>query len=133
MLVSASVLECSGVLVGNLLKTGSQFLEAQRKLHMTDEVTYRRGIHSVTLQATQGKSDYTAYDDNGFEVQSQVTDFLITTADLILNSAMALPEMDDKIVTGLGTFAVLHLGDAGCWRYSDPYGATLRVHTKLIT
>jgi hypothetical protein len=44
------------------------------------------------------------------------------------------PKYGDQIVVeGQGTYEVLDLAGAGCWRYSDPYQMTYRIHTKKIT
>ncbi len=44
------------------------------------------------------------------------------------------PQGGDTItVTGRGVFEVMRIPTDGFYRFSDPYGKTLRVHTKFIS
>jgi hypothetical protein len=119
--------------MSNLLKTGSDFLESQRKTFMTETVTYTRGEDSVSLAATIGKVPVESTDANGFTIQSEVVDFLITAADLILDDATVLPEVGDTITYGTKIYEVMNMPGMGHYRYSDSFGKTFRIHTKEIT
>ena len=122
--------------MGDLLKTGLAWLEAQRKAHMASPVVYRRGDSEVEVQATIGKTDFEVDDGYGFRVQAHVTDFLIATADLILVGGQTLPEPGDRIKVAEGdetvVYEVMALAGQPHYRFSDPYRRTLRIHTKLV-
>lgn len=122
--------------MADLLETGSNWLQGQRKKHATREVTYRRGVDSVPVQATVGRTVVEQDDGSGVIVRTEVRDYLIDTADLVLAGQPVLPERGDRIEETEGgkkfTYEVMPLGTEPHWRYSDPYRKTLRVHTKHI-
>ena len=122
--------------MADLLETGSNWLQDQRKKHITRTVTYRRGVDSVSVQATVGRTVFEQDDGSGVIVRTEVRDYLIDTADLVLAGQPALPERGDRIEEIEGgkkfTYEVMTLGTEPHWRYSDPYRRTLRVHTKHI-
>jgi hypothetical protein len=117
--------------VTDLLKQGMDFLDAQRKLYMTEDVRYKRGESHVDLKATVGKTDFEVGEEGSFKVGSHVVDFLVTASDLIINGSAVFPELGDEIIYNDKTFTVLHLPSEGFWRWSDPYGNTMRIHTKV--
>ncbi|MDD5503349.1 MAG: hypothetical protein PHH26_07815 [Candidatus Thermoplasmatota archaeon] len=117
--------------MADLLKDGMEFLDVQRKMYMTEDVIYKRGESSVNLRATVGKTDFEVGEEGCFKVGSHVVDFLLTATDLVLNGSPVLPEMGDEIEYNGKTFTVLHLPSDGFWRWSDPYGKTMRIHTKI--
>jgi hypothetical protein len=122
--------------VSDLLDKGSAWLEGQRKKHATREVTYSRGVQSVVVKATIGRTLFEQDDGAGVIVRMQVRDYLIDTADLVLAGEQTLPAKGDRIeeidAGQKHTYEVLPLGGEQHWRYSDPYRRTLRIHTKLI-
>ncbi len=122
--------------MADILETGSNWLQDQRKNHATREVTYRRGVDSVSVQATVGRTVFEQDDGSGVIVRTEVRDYLIDTVDLVLAGQPALPERGDRVEEiDAGkklTYEVMPLGTEPHWRYSDPYRKTLRVHTKHI-
>jgi hypothetical protein len=120
----------------DLLDKGSAWLEGQRKKHATREVTYRRGANAVVVKATIGRTLFEQDDGAGVIIRTQVRDYLIDSADLVLGGQPTLPEKGDRIdETDAGqkyVHEVLPLGNEPHWRYSDPYRRTLRIHTKLV-
>lgn len=122
--------------MADLLETGSNWLQSQRKKHATRGVTYRRGVDSVPVQATIGRTMFEQDDGSGVIIRTQIRDYLIDTADLVLAGQPTLPERGDRIEeTEDGkkfTYEVMPLGTEPHWRYSDPYRKTLRIHTKHI-
>lgn len=122
--------------MADLLETGSNWLQGQRKKHATREVMYRRSVDSVSVQATVGRTVFEQDDGSRVIVRTEVRDYLIDTADLVLGGQPALPERGDRIEETEGgkkfTYEVMPLGTEPHWRYSDPYRKTLRVHTKHI-
>jgi hypothetical protein len=123
--------------MSDLLRQGSQWLEQQRTAHMTSPVTYRRaGQADAEVLATWGKTDLEVADDYGATIRTHVIDFLIL-ADALWQEGFE-PQAGDVIVapsTGSGQatgrkFEVMDLAGQGCWRWSDPYRTTFRIHTK---
>jgi hypothetical protein len=119
--------------MANMLKTGAQWLSDMRTAHMAEQLTYKRSNTTVTVMGTPGKTDYEVADESGLKVGSQVTDFLIIAADLILGGVVTTPQHGDQIIFGSSVYEVLNLPGDGCWRYSDPYKIALRIHTKQIS
>ena len=119
----------------DLLADGCAWLVGQRKDHMSRTVTYKRGAFTVDLSATIGQTVFEYPDEYGVIQRVEARDFLIDTADLILDSALVTPEQDDLILDTQGavvtTYRVMALGTEPPWRYSDPHRKALRVHTKL--
>ncbi len=122
--------------MADLLDKGFAWLEGQRKKHATRDVSYRRGADTVVVKATIGRTVFEQDDGAGVIVRTQVRDYLIDAADLVLAGSRALPAKGDRIeeidAGQKHTYEVLPLGGEQHWRYSDPYRRTLRIHTKLI-
>lgn len=118
--------------MSNLLKTGFEYLASKLKSNASDSVTYVRGASRVTIQATFGKTPYQFQSENGFQVGGEVTDFVFSAGDLILNGNLTTPDIGDKIVTGRATYEAQMVGNEGCWKYSDPFGTMIRFHTKEV-
>jgi hypothetical protein len=122
--------------VGDILEAGSNWLQEQRKKHATRSVLYRRGTDSAAVMATVGRTIFEQDDGAGSIIRTEVRDYLIDTADLVLNSQQILPEKGDHIEEqdgdNLFVYEVMPIGKEPHWRYSDPYRKTLRIHTKHI-
>jgi hypothetical protein len=103
---------------------------------MTRPVVYVRGVESVEVQATVGRTEFDVDDGTGATIHTQSRDYLITAIDLMLGGDVTLPKRGDVIREAQGTSVFVHEvvapGDEPAWRYSDPYRHTLRVHTKQI-
>ncbi len=113
--------------MADLLRTGSAWLEQMRTAHCSSPVEYRRGEEATAVDATFGKTEYEVADESGLTIGAQVWDFLILAADLGFE-----PEPGDLIVADGRKYEVMNLGQEGCWRFSDPYRQTYRIHTKDI-
>ena len=122
--------------MGNLLKTGSDWLQGQRKEHMTETASYRRGDASVELAASVGLYERGLDETISVAEESSLRDILITATDLVLSDAQTEPLPGDEIdITFSGaacTFEVMSPGDGPCFRYSDQFRVTLRVHARLV-
>ena len=120
----------------DLLQQGSDWLEAKRTQHASRVVTYARGAQSVEVSATIGKTTFEVDDGYGVLVRHESRDFLILTADLVLDAEQALPQRGDRVRETQGqqvfVYEVSAPGKEPCWRYSDPYRKTLRVHTQQV-
>ena len=131
--------------MADLLEQASAWLDGMRARHMARSVTYCRGEQSVGVQATLGRTVFETADAYGVVEQSESRDFLIPAADLVLGDAVTLPERGDRIREAQVSegdspgrdgktfvYEVMAPGREPCWRYSDPYRRTLRIHTKQV-
>ena len=120
----------------NLLEDASNWLEDQRTEHASRTVTYERGVDTVDVSASIGRTIFEV--DNGFGIveRTEARDFLVLTDDLALAGARTLPERGDRVRETQGTtifvYEVMAPGKEPHWRYSDPYRKTLRIHTKHV-
>ncbi len=121
----------------DMIQDGLEFLEVQRKAHMARSVTYTRGAYSVVVQATVGATPVDIDDGDGMAIRRQHRDYLLASADLVLNAVTVTPAAGDKITDTLAdgdhVFEVVPLGAEKCWRASDGDGVTIRIHTKEVT
>ena len=117
--------------MANLLKKGIEFLADKLKAHASDTVIYKRGADSISICASFGKTDYKVEDESGFQIGGQVTDFLFDASDLIIDGLLTVPKAGDQIQTDGALYEAQFIGD-GCWRYSDPFGKIIRLHTKEV-
>jgi hypothetical protein len=122
--------------VTDLLRKSSDWLEDQRTRHAASTVTYVRGSQSVDLLATVGKTTFELDDGYGVLVRHESRDFLVLAADLVLGGATVIPDRGDRIRETQGdttfVYEVSAPGKEPCWRYSDAFRKTLRIHTKQI-
>ncbi len=117
----------------NLFQQGSELIEKVHSQSLSVSVTYRRGTDSVTLSATPIFARRQATDESGFIIEYEQPDFVLSTADLILDESQTIPELGDEIeLTRNGkteTYEVAKGPSDSHWRYADPYGYQIRVHT----
>ena len=122
--------------MSDLLEQGMTFLDRKRHEHMTRTVVYERGASSVEVQATLGETTFEQADDFGIVQKIESRDFLVRTADLVLDDQPALPKSGDRIRDTEGEqvfiYEVSAPGSEPPFRYSDPYRKALRIHTKHI-
>jgi hypothetical protein len=123
--------------MGDLLRQGSQWLAGVLKQHASSQVTYRRPpadedgeTLELEIAATLGKTEYEKSDQYGLPVGATASDFLVSAADLA--GTFGEPQVGDRIVFAGAVFEVLELPGQGCWRQSDGFGNTMRIHTKRI-
>ncbi|MFH1022122.1 MAG: hypothetical protein V1809_01895 [Planctomycetota bacterium] len=120
----------------DLLKQGSRWLEGMRVAHASRPVVYVRGADSVEVSATIGRTIFSL--DQGYSVIERVEtrDYLVLAADLVIGGVATLPRAGDRIREVEGNkayvYEVMAPGNEPCWRYSDPYRKTLRIHTKHV-
>ena len=122
--------------MADMLEQGAGWLDNQRHQHMTRSVSYARGASTVEVQATIGRTEFEQADEYGIVHKTESRDYLIRTADLVLDGQATLPKRGDQIreTDGETTFVyeVLSPGDEPVFRYADPYRKALRIHTKHI-
>ena len=115
----------------NLLKKGIEFLADKLKVHASETVIYKRGLDTVNIQATVGKTNYQIEDDSGLKIGGEIVDFIFQTVDLVINGSLTIPKTGDRVEVDGRIYEALFIND-GCWRYSDPYRKIIRFHTKEI-
>ncbi len=122
--------------MADLLEQGAQFLDDQRHAHMTRTMVYHRGGSSVEVSATIGQTTFEQADEFGGIQRLESRDYLIRTADLVLDAEIVLPAPGDRIheTSGASLFVyeVMAPGGEPPFRYSDPYRKALRIHTKHV-
>ena len=122
--------------MADLLQQASAWLEEKRTQHAAQTVCYARGSQSKDLVATIGKTTFEVDDGYGVLVRHESRDFLMLAADLTLGGTPTLPQRGDRIrETQAGQVFVYEVtapGKEPCWRYSDAYRKTLRIHTKQV-
>ena len=122
--------------MADLLQQASDWLEEQRTRHAASTVQYVRGSRSAVVPASIGKTTFELDDGYGVLVRHESRDFLVLSADLVLDGTPTLPERGDRIRETRGqevfVYEVTAPGKEPCWRYSDAYRKTLRIHTKQI-
>ncbi len=110
--------------MADVLAKASAWLEDQRTRHATRVVTYVRGSRTLDLAATIGKTVFEVDDGYGVLVRHESRDYLVLTADMVLDSQAVVPQRGDRIreVQGNTTFTyeVTAPGNEPAWRYSDP-------------
>lgn len=120
----------------DLLQRGSRWLEGMRSRYLTRQALYVRGDQSVQVAATVGRTVFRV--DKGYGVQERIEarDYLIGTTDLVIGGVPVLPKAGDQVRETedrkVFVYEVLAPGNEPCWRYSDLYRETLRIHTKLV-
>jgi hypothetical protein len=115
-----------------MLQNGLNWLDSQRKTHLSVPVIYRRGSDSTEVQTTIGKTVFKVTDDYGRYQHIESRDYLISAADLVLENTQIQPEPGDEIVEGNFVYEVMAPNNEPEWRYSDSSRQSLRIHTKLI-
>jgi len=123
--------------VADLLEQASDWLGGMRRTYLSRTATYQRGDDSVEVVAAVGRTVFEIDDGSGAVVQWESRDFLIAAADLVIGDRpVTLPQPGDRISETqdgkVYVYEVMAPGKEPCWRYSDPYRRTLRVHTKQV-
>lgn len=123
--------------MADVLRNGIQWLADQRASHMASAISYyRRG--SGTPQAAPTTATVAAIKaedllDGDFVATASLKDWIMAASDFVTAGVFQEPEPGDLIVdTNTGaTWEVCELGLERCWRYSDAYSFSVRVHTVL--
>ena len=117
--------------MADILKNALSWLESQRKKHLTSLVLYKKGNDLVEIPATIGKTIFRIEDGYGRIVHYESRDYLISSADLVINGTVVQPEKGDEIIDNGFIYEVMAPANEPEWRYSDSFRNTLRIHTKM--
>ena len=122
--------------MGDLLQSGLDWLEGQRRQHMTRTVVYGRGDLTVTVPATVGSTRFENDDGYGLVVEQEMRDYIVAASDLVLDGQAVTPEIGDEVREERGSqtfvYEVMTLGPEPHYRACDPAGNTYRIHTKHV-
>lgn len=124
----------------DLLQKASAWLEDQRTRHLTQSVVYQRGSVMIDVPATLGTTVFELDNGAGALLRVESRDYLIRAADLVVGGQGILPQRGDRIRESSGSagegqvrvYEVVGPGHEPCWRWSDPYRQTLRIHTTQV-
>lgn len=116
----------------NMLRTGAAFLESKQKGFCSETATLKRGANTTSIVVQFGSTPAQITDENGFAIDSQITDILCAAADYKISGVAVNPKVGDQFVTASGTFEVWSTGADGCFSYADPYRYRLRIHTQKV-
>jgi hypothetical protein len=124
--------------MGDLLGQAAAWLGDMRTAHLSHPVTYRRPsagsgqAAEVEVAATVGRTVFDIDDGYGAVERFESRDFLISAGELVLAGGPVEPQPGDRIIDGGKTYEAMAPGKAPCWRWSDPFRRTLRIHTKQV-
>ena len=105
-----------------------------------EAVTYHRGNDSVLVTAVAGATRVELDDEGGMAVTSEVRDWLIAAAEIVLSGEAVEPAAGDLIrrqaqgfgSLGIEVYEVCALGGEPCCRPSGTAGTTWRIHTRHV-
>jgi hypothetical protein len=122
--------------MADLLEQAASWLDGMRQAHLSRPVLYCRDDECVEVQATIGKTVFEVETGYGVVERIESRDFLIAADLLVLDYDLTMPRRGDRIKETVGeqtfVYEVMAPGNEDCWRYSDPFRRTLRVHTKFV-
>jgi hypothetical protein len=129
--------------VGQLPAIGSAWLASLRTPATETVVTYSRpgtppaSPQTVTVAATPGKTEFDIENSVGVVERFVSRDYTITRIDLVLGGVVVEPQSGDQITEiANGATCVYEVmlpgGKGDCWRWSDQYHNSIRVHTKQV-
>ncbi len=121
--------------MADMLRDGVAWLRDQLKASVAHDVTYTRtGTGSVTIAATIGQQQYRTVDpDDGRSILFRSDrDFIVDPTLLTIASVAITPAEGDRITDGTETFEVCPINGEPCYRPSDGFGKTIRIHTMKV-
>lgn len=121
--------------MADLLADSLTWLGGKRKAHLTRSVVYRRGQDSIPIQASKGTTPQEGNEVEGFAINAEFTDWIITAADLVLQDEQVEPETGDRIEETVGNQVFVYevrppFPNQPPFRYCDPNRTDMRIHTK---
>lgn len=119
----------------NLIQDGLEWMASQLSAFASDSVDYARGDSTLSeLPAAIGESEHEDGGSDGTLLMVHSVDFIITAADLILNSAVITPKAGDTVTWESRTYEVRPFGpERQTWRFEDQHQVMIRIHTKQVS
>ena len=122
--------------MGNLLARASEWLENQRTVHATAPVQYVRGSQTAEVSATIGKTTFELMTAMGSSCGPSPATSCCWPRTWFWAGRQTLPQRGDRVRETQGStvfvYEVTAPGKEPCWRYSDAFRKTLRIHTKQV-
>ncbi|MBI5725209.1 MAG: hypothetical protein HZA50_14715 [Planctomycetes bacterium] len=122
--------------MADMLEQATDWLDAMRSKNLSRPVLYCRGGDSVEVAATVGKTVFEIDSGYGAIERFESRDCLVSVQALVLNGVQVEPRPGDFFREAVGAkvlvYEVMAPGKEECWRFSDPYRKTFRIHTKLV-
>lgn len=113
----------------NIFESGVQSLIATLQSTAGAQATYSTGAATYTItvsMATSSKNDISTKDE--LHLVADERDFIVAKSQL----PEVTPEPRHTITVDGTTWQVNKLGNETCWRYSDPFNALMRIHTRKL-
>lgn len=119
--------------MADILRRGTEWLNAKRKANMTELVTYNRVTgSSASLLATRAKNDPEQLIETELVSGALTQDWILEAIDLEVAGSFVQPRKGDRITVDGQTWEVSEIGNDGkCWRYSDQFQLMVRIFTVL--
>ena len=113
------------------------WLDQKRNDHLSQTVIFsREGYPDTELAATMGVTHYDVLDEYGVKSVSIATDFIVSSASLVLSGFAVLPKVGDlfKVEENetYASYEVLDLDGRGHFQRADAGGVVFRIHTKQV-
>lgn len=121
--------------MADMLATGVAWQVAQLQGYASRSIVYRRGMASVTINATLGRKLLQVTDPTSGDVliTHADRDYLIPASVLVLSAQTVKPARGDLIDDDGDRYEVVPPGPGEKeWQYGDGHNAMLRVFTKYI-
>lgn len=121
----------------DLVERGMRWLADKLAAHNSETVVYRRGVASVSVVATVGRTLLSLSDGvGGQRVEWTDADFLIKATDLVISGSAATPARGDRIRrtrSGLVLiYEVMAPASEPPWKWADEFRLVYRIHTKQV-
>jgi hypothetical protein len=113
-------------------KIGARWLARKQAEQNTERVTYARSVASVDVAAIKGRSAHNVEDVSGLLLAVNVDDFIIESADLILDGVAIEPLPGDRITWGDLIFEVSSPGPGIKHFDADDFRINYRIHVKEV-
>lgn len=113
----------------NIFESGIQSLIGILQSTAGTPATYNTGSATFTItvaMATSSKNDISTKDE--LHLVADERDFIVAKSEL----PTVTPEPRHTITVNGQTWQVNKLGNETCWRYSDPFNALMRIHTRKL-
>lgn len=122
----------------NLMQRGATWLAGKLQTAAGRTVVYRRGnLSGDPITAACSMKQYSIVDAEGFTTTVESVDWLVTTAELVVQGAVITPRPGDRIHEILGgvlvEYEAMKLGSEPCSEWLDTSGVMTVIHTKRIT
>lgn len=120
----------------DLLRDGVNWLTNVFESHASQPIVYHRGEAALAIDATLGSSEYVEETVEPFRVAQRHRDFVFRAALLDFGAGPELPREGDVIAVQQGGVwhrcQVSNRPGEKHYRFEDPDGVLIRVHTQQI-